>query len=153
MAARFCDSSGRTGQSTNQREWHPAKQAGVASAKGAVLKTLFRTTWRMLTQCGRDSLLNLLECLRVSLFRALRFANPLRGKTTDRRAVCGRSARTVRRQGSRTLPLPLSSGISRAKPQAGQCPSRELAAQTVAVEERRVNSTLFSEIQIVLVKL
>ena len=34
--------------------------------------------------------------------------------------------------------------------QAGQCPSKGLAAQTVAVEERRVNSTLFSEIQIVL---
>src|SRR5438477_2182383 len=28
-----------------------------------------------------------------------RSVNPLRGKTTDRRAVCGKSARTVRREG------------------------------------------------------
>lgn len=33
--------------------------------------------------------------------------NPLRGKTTNRRAVCGRSARTVRREGEVKLSLPL----------------------------------------------
>ena len=36
--------------------------------------------------------------------------NPLRGKTTNRRAVCGRSARTVRREGEVKLSLPLCMG-------------------------------------------
>ena len=37
----------------------------------------------------------------------MRSASPLEGKTTDWRAVCGRTASTVRRAGRVTFPTPI----------------------------------------------
>jgi hypothetical protein len=37
----------------------------------------------------------------------MRSASPLEGKTTNRRAVCGRPASTVRRAGRATFPTPI----------------------------------------------
>src|SRR5438034_1421514 len=63
----------------------------------------------LMTHCGRDDLFCLFETSEsFSSFGQLRFVNPPGGKTTDWRAVCGRSACTVRREGELRLSLPLS---------------------------------------------
>jgi len=48
--------------------------------------------------------------------------SPLDGKTTNRRAVCGRTARTVRREGRRKPSLPLSADHTHILRHSGRMP-------------------------------
>ena len=76
----------------------------------ARLKTLWRSKLGMLTTHWEKRTVDVSLLVSRNLFPMMRqFVNPYPGKTTDWRAVCGKSACTVRREGEQdALPTPIS---------------------------------------------